>query len=276
MTTICYQGFTHTGAMLRKSAWALPLCMAAFACAPAGAAALDCSALSSPIYQVINPTLQTSLLTLWKNEADSAIQYGFTQSKGAVFRASLGTATGLVAAHRLYNNTSHDFIVMINPAEIESATQKYGYTDQGISFYVSPAPASCTQPVYRFLKGSVHRFAVSQADRDALAASGWTSEGVKFYAAADPNAGINDSSVFTIAIMPDTQVEVQPAALNANCTPINGNRNTSDDRFSNRAQWLADNKGLLINNLCIFLKIKHILSIRNIALSQSKLTKLFF
>jgi hypothetical protein len=181
MTAVYHPVLAHTGTMLRKSAWVLPLCMAAFAWAPAGAAALDCSALSSPIYQVINPTLQTNLLTPWQNEATSASQYGFTQSKGAPFRASVTPANGLVAAHRLYNAASSDFIWMVNPAEITSATWKYGYADQGINFYVSPSQSSCTQPVYRFVKGNVHRFAVSQADRNALAASGWASEGVKFY-----------------------------------------------------------------------------------------------
>jgi len=243
MTTILYQGFTHTGAMLRKSAWALPLCMAAFAGAPAGAAALDCAALSStPIYQVINPTRQTSLLTRWQNEADNAVQYGFTINKGALFRAAVAPADGLVAAHRLYKPSNGDFVWMINPSEIASAIQSYGYVDQGINFYVSPTPASCAQPVYRFYKNGIFRNAVSQADRDALTASGWTTGNPTFYAAADPNAGANDSSVFTIAIMPDTQEEAQPAAMSPSptCTPINGYHNTKDDRFSNRAQWLVD------------------------------------
>jgi len=243
MTSIYHPIFTGAGAMPRKFVWVLPLCMAAFVCAPAGAAGLNCSALSRPIYQTINPGLQTNLLTPWQNEVDNAVKYGFTQNKGTLFRASLTPADGLVAAHRLYKPGTNDFVWMTNPAEIDSATQKYGYIDEGVNFYVASSPGSCTQPVYRFFKGSAHRFAVSQADRDALAASGWTAEGVKFYAAADLN--VNGNAIFSIAIMPDTQYEAQPAALNASCAPINGVRNTSDDRFSNRAQWLVDNKETL-------------------------------
>ena len=189
MTAIHHLVFTHAGATLRKSAWALPLCMAAFACAPAGAAAPDCSALSRPIYQVINPSIQTNLLTPWQNEAASVSQYGFTQSRGAPFQASLAEADGLVAAHRLYNPASHDFIWITSPNEIASATRNYGYVDQGINFYVSPSPSSCTQPVYRFLRGKVHRFAVSQEDQDALTASGWTPEGVMFHGGTSPTDG---------------------------------------------------------------------------------------
>jgi len=192
MASVCNHIFTNTGTTLRKSAWALPLCMAAFACVSAGAAAQNCSALSSPIYQVINPALQTNLLTPWQIEAAFASWYGFTQSNGTPFLASLKPAYGLVAAHRLYNAASRDFIWMINPAEIKSATRRYEYADLGVNFYVSPYPASCTQPVYRFYKNGVFRFAVSQADRDALAASGWTSEGVKFYGGVSPE---DDSSM---------------------------------------------------------------------------------
>ncbi|MCL2723227.1 MAG: glycosyl hydrolase [Polyangiaceae bacterium] len=151
----------------------------------------DCSALSSsPIYQVVNPKLKTNLLTASQTEAQKAASNnGFTEDHGTPFYASLTAATGLVGAHRMYSSKTNDFFWTINSGEIASATQSYGYVDQGINFYVSASEASCTQPVYRFLSGSAHRFAVSQADRDALTASGWTSEGIKFYAAVKGAAG---------------------------------------------------------------------------------------
>jgi len=181
MTSVYHDIFTGSGAMPRKFAWALPLCMAAFACVPAGAAGPDCSALANPIYQVINPRLQTNLLTPWQSEATSASWYGFTQSNGTPFRASLRPANGLVGAHRLYKPATNDFVWMTDLTEIYSAIQRYGYIYAGINFYVASTQANCTQPVYRFVKGNVHRFAVSPAERNALSASGWTSEGVKFH-----------------------------------------------------------------------------------------------
>ena len=231
---------TLTHATLRKSAWALPLCMAAFAGAPAGAAALNCAALSSPIYQVINPTLRTNLLTPWQNEAVSASQYGFTQSNGTPFRASVTPADGLVAAHRLYKRSSQDFVWMINPAEIASATRSYGYADLGVNFYVSPYPASCTQPVYRFYKNGVFRFAVSQADRDALTASGWTSEGVKFYGGVSPE---NNSSMPVGDLDGWHQVFTEdfntPAPL-GQFTKVYGNRWLANPYSPTGEQWTSD------------------------------------
>jgi hypothetical protein len=181
MESIYTQLFVN--AALRKFVWLSPLFLSSLISIPANAAPDICSTLSSPIYQVINPNSQANLLTYSPNEANNAaIQYGFTQTNGTPFSASLTAANGLVAVHRLYSAASNDFIWMTSPSEIASAVQKYGYVDQNVYFYVPSSESSCTQPVYRFLKGNKHRFAVSQADQDALAASGWTSEGIKFYA----------------------------------------------------------------------------------------------
>ena len=164
------------------SSFALAACLG-LAAAPAVAASPNCAALtSSPIFQVINPGTGANLLTASQNEANNAARvYGYTDNRGTPFHASAASADGLVGAHRMYNKKSNDFFWTTNANEITSAVQKYGYEDQGIYFYVSATAASCTQPVYRFLLNNIHRFAVSQADRDALTASGWTPEGVMFY-----------------------------------------------------------------------------------------------
>jgi hypothetical protein len=88
---------------------------------------------------------------------------------------------------------------MTNPNEIASAVQKYGYVDHGPNFYVSSSQNSCTQPVYRFLKGNVHRFAVTQAEQNALIASGWIAEGIKFYGGMPPTTGISDQFYMGVA-----------------------------------------------------------------------------
>lgn len=186
-------------------------------------AAPDCAAFSAPVYQRVNPTSQTNLLTRSRNEADgAAANHGFTDDRGTPFKASASAATDLVAVHRLYKASTHDFVWISRAAEIASAVANYGYVDQGANFYASQAPAVCLQPVYRYLKGAIHRHAVQQPDRDALVAAGWRAEGVSFYAAVAAPA----ETRFAFAVIPDTQNEVL------------GNSN----RYRGRAQWLADNK----------------------------------
>jgi len=164
----------------------------------AAAVSTNCSALtSSPIFQVINPTNNANLLTASQSEASNAASsYGFTVNHGTPFYASVNasaaSANGLVGAHRMYNSKNSDFFWTISSSEITSAVQTYGYVDQGINFYVSASAASCTLPVYRFVSGNTHRFAVSQADRGALTASGWKSEGIMFYGGVPADAGTVD------------------------------------------------------------------------------------
>lgn len=198
-------------------------------------AAPDCDALSKPIHHRVNPGNQANLLTPWQSEADNAaVRYGFTDDRGTPFKASWVSAPGLVAAHRLYKPGTGDFVWISKPAEIAGAVAVFGYVDQGPNFYVSPEAASCAQPVHRFLKGAKHRHAVTQADRDALVAAGWTYEGISFYARVDAAPDPVDTR-FSIAIMPDTQNESQ-------ASEDRQNRNWNDFRFRGRAQWLADNK----------------------------------
>ena len=188
MNSICSRAFIKKETVLRISILAYSVFLLAFTSISATAASDTCTVFSNPIYQVINPNLQTNLLTPWENEANSAAtQYGFTQSNGTPFYASVTNANGLIAAHRLYNPASNDFIWMINPNEIASAVRNYGYVDYGVNFYVSSSQSNCTQPVYRFQKGNVHRFAVSQFERDTLAAHGWQAEGIKFYGGMPPS-----------------------------------------------------------------------------------------
>ena len=139
----------------------------------------NCSALtSSPIFQVINPSTKANLLTPSKSQAGNV--------PVTLFSASLTGAAGLVGAHQMYKASTKDYFWTISSREIVAATKYYGYVDQGISFYVSSARAGCTLPVYRFQSGAMHRFAVSQADQNALKASGWNPEGPMFYGGLPP------------------------------------------------------------------------------------------
>ncbi len=89
----------------------------------------------------------------------------------------------MVAAHRLYHPVSGDFVWITNAAERSAAVAQYGYVDQGADFAVSSVDDACLVPVVRFARGSIHRFAVTAADQQALAAAGWVNEGVQFFAA---------------------------------------------------------------------------------------------
>jgi len=156
------------------SSLVLVACLASGGGAGAATVSPNCSALgSSPIFQIINSSTKASSLTSSESQAGNA--------PDTLFYASLTGVTGLVGAHRMYNGSSKDYFWTISSSEVASAAKNSGYVDQGIDFYVSSAAAGCTQPVYRFQSGAMHRFAVSQADQNALKASGWKSEGIVFY-----------------------------------------------------------------------------------------------
>ena len=89
----------------------------------------------------------------------------------------------MVAAHRLYHPVSGDFLWPADAAERSAAVAQYGYVDHGANFAVSSVDDACLVPVARFVRGSIHRFAVTSTDQQALTAAGWVNEGVKFFAA---------------------------------------------------------------------------------------------
>ncbi len=189
---------------------------------------VDCALLDDPVHHRVNPATGANLLTTWLNEAENAeTRYGFTDDRGAPIRASRTAIAGLSPVHRLYKAQGGDFVWIANPAEIASAIANYGYADHGVNFHASRTPVACMQPVYRFLKGNKHRHAFTDAERNALAADGWRAEGISFY--ARPGEDPEVDTVFSIAVMPDTQNEVF------------GN----GARYIGRAQWLADNKANL-------------------------------
>jgi hypothetical protein len=143
-----------------------------------------CASLNDNIYRGVNPDSSASVLTASADELASASQdHGFTRNEGVLFRAATAAASGLVPVHRLYKDG--DFVwIPEDPGSTELATaqENFGYQDQQVDFYASATSLDCGVPVYRFLKGGLHRFATSDADRAALAQDGWTSEGIRFWA----------------------------------------------------------------------------------------------
>ncbi|KND62171.1 hypothetical protein BVER_01967 [Candidatus Burkholderia verschuerenii] len=182
-------------------------------------AAPDCSTMTMPVYQSVNPQSQANLLTPTSSEIDSAAQsYGFTDKRGVAFLAASGPANGLVTLWRMYHPTTHDFFWTTNQQSAIAA----GYQLDGGGFFASPDNAAdCNVPVYRFIRNGMHRYAVTPADQSMLKADGWISEGVMFWARANPK--------FSIAVMPDTQMEIG----------VDGG-GKDDKRFGNRTQFLVD------------------------------------
>jgi hypothetical protein len=190
--------------------------------------AVDCAAMTAPVYMRINPSTTASLLTRSLNEARRSVDYGFTNDYGTAFRAATAGGTDLVGAHRMFLPGRDTFVWMTSPSEIELA-KSIGYVDEGINFYASTAPAPCLIPVIRYYKNGIHRFVANVAQGAAERAAGWFAEGVAFYAAPPaPVAGTD--TTFSIVVYPDTQEEVFSDA---------------DTRIANRTQWVLDNRSTL-------------------------------
>lgn len=224
---------SHARSVVRRRA--LSTILGAFLVAPAVQAQStpSCDAMSAPVWFRVNPTSQASLLTRYESEAVNAgVNYGFTDDRGVAFRGAAAAGSGLVAVHRLYKPGSNDFVWIANQAEIANAVAQYGYVNQGVNFHAAPQASACTVPVYRYRKGAMHRAAVSQADRDALVAAGWQQETISFHAVPATTAV---DTVFSIAMIPDTQNEVRPTVP----------RNFADTRFRDRSQWLVDHREAL-------------------------------
>lgn len=154
-----------------------------------------CWVLDDSIYQAVNPTTQSSLLTRSASEATGAASSGFSDYRGMTFVASGSNEAGLVGVHRLFKRTTGDFMFTSNDSEVSSAVASYGYSDDGVKFYASPVAGNCTAPVVRYVKGSMHRLSNDPTEQAALTAAGWKSEGTKFYAAPVPTTDGGDSGL---------------------------------------------------------------------------------
>jgi hypothetical protein len=222
-------------ALLLTVATLLGLGGAAACASPKDPAQSVCDSFRSAVYGGTNPTNQSSFLTTSSVEAAALTRQGYTYKEllGPSFLASETPGEGLVEVHRLYRKQNRDYLWSAEPREIAGEVRDHGYDDQGIAFYLSPAPSDCLVGVHRYVFRGQHRLVVTDEDK-RLKRAGWKDEGVKFYAApstftevsAGPSSGSN-SSQFTIAVMPDTQLEVIRA---------------KDTRLRDRSVWLVENQ----------------------------------
>ncbi|MFT3888432.1 MAG: metallophosphoesterase [Arachnia sp.] len=206
--------------------------------APAQAAS-TCDVLTAPVYSTTNPKLETNLLTTSSVEHQRSQEvYGFTADPHVVGLAARKQESGLVKVTRLYNVKTHDFMWAAGAAEVSRMTSR-GFRVEGSEFYAATSAESCTVAVYRYAKGSHFAFASSADERRKLTTDGWVDEGAVFHLRRevllpkpDSPTSIRDisSGTFTLAVIPDTQEEVNKA---------------TDTRSIGRTQWLVDNKAKL-------------------------------
>lgn len=192
----------------------------------AAEAAPSCAAFSSKVYDEVNPATTAQILT---THAASFVGYqarGFTETRPYSLTAASVSGSSLGSVHQLYRAKNKNYFYSLDPAEIARAIKSYGYVDQGRAFYAATQDASCLKPVWSFHHpAGYHRFVTTQADQDYLSARGWRRERVRFYL-GEPSL----ASVFTLAVMPDTQQEVL---------------NRYDRRFADRVGWLTANEAAL-------------------------------
>ncbi|MFT3832399.1 MAG: right-handed parallel beta-helix repeat-containing protein [Micropruina sp.] len=155
-------------------------------------AANPVDALDDPIYLRGNPARGTTLATVWSDEADGAVKYGFTQDLGSPFRVSKTRAAGLTAVHRLYDASTGDFTEALAGSARLAAAKNSGYVDQGVRFYAFASGSDDTRPVFSYTKNGLHRLAIIGDDRE-MTAAGWQLEGEAFRVAAGKAANHRDA-----------------------------------------------------------------------------------
>ncbi|PFG19701.1 metallophosphoesterase [Serinibacter salmoneus] len=210
-----------------------------------------CSALEDPIHERVKSSTDQTLLTQWGGEADGAMtHYGFDDSWGSPFEASIHEREGLVELVRLWHPRTGNFVWIQAGGEVDTAVAKYGYIRSGSPFYAAANGGEGCIEVHRLLKGTMHAFAAGDFERARLESEGWTYEKVAFYAAPgedfvadgaaaapspqpvpvptpepEPEPEPDADSTFTVAVIPDTQTWV----------------GTRDPRWSGLTSWLAEN-----------------------------------
>ena len=139
---------------------------------------------SAPVYHVRNPSNGDHLFTLSSSEVTAAAALGYTDDRGVAFRAAPAPASGVVPVYRMVRPTNVSHFWTSSTTERQSALDRYGFTDEGIGYYAATSAGSCLAPVYRLVQSGTghHTYTVDAAERSALVASGWTDEGVRFYA----------------------------------------------------------------------------------------------
>lgn len=187
------------------------------------ASAQSCASTPVAVHHVVRPADGASLYTTDQNEAAGAAAFGFSERRGVAFYASDPNEGGTVPLHRLFKPANGDFAWVPDDGELAAAVGQYGYVDQGPFFAVSATEDGCLVPVHRFTDGTMHRFAVTSEQREALAAADWSDEGVRFYAGSPTGTAPPTTTPPTTApptTAPPTTVPPPPPSSSVGSTPV--------------------------------------------------------
>jgi hypothetical protein len=162
---------------------------------------LACSVQTQPVFQNINPTNQSSLLTRNASETKLLVSKGYTDNTTA-FKASSRLVSGLVPIYRMAKNDNLIWVPKLNVTGEYETTKKNGYLSKYVEFYASPEKLDCTVPVNRMKKADVYRYTASDAELASLTKNGWVNEGVKFYTLPASSIPVTPSPAPTTPVTP--------------------------------------------------------------------------
>jgi hypothetical protein len=188
-----------------------------------------CSVQTQPVYQSVNPTNGSSLLTRNLTETKQLAAKGYTGNLPA-FKASSRLVTGLVPVYRMTKGSDYLWVPKLPTAGEFEKAKAAGYASKYVEFYASAQNLDCAVPVTRAVKNGVYRFTASASELSSLTASGWINEGPKFYAVPvtpsqtvptptptpTPTPAPNQNSVAAVGV---------PAALTAKTSPTSARVN---------------------------------------------------
>lgn len=208
---------------------------------PARAETQPCSALAHPLLQRWDTRSGGELLTVSAREA-AAARGGFPDDRGVLARVAVARGPGLAPVWRYARGTGELAWAADGPPA--RALVRDGYRKRTVGFYASPTAAPCLRAFVDLQRGGRHRTAAG-VTVGALVAMGWTRGPVVFHApagpapASPPPVAVPPVAVptpspapttdrrFTLAVLPDTQIEVDDLA-----SPL----------FAERVRWLLDNR----------------------------------
>jgi hypothetical protein len=152
------------------------------------------------VYRFYDNTQQNHLFTTSISEKATVESQNGWIAEGLAFNVFASQKTGTVPVYRLRRTSNNEHFLTANTTEKNNAIASGSYTYEGIAFYTYAAAATGRLAVYRFWNASTssHFYTTSTVERDALrlATSGWTYEGVKFYAKAVNTCSGNVCPVF--------------------------------------------------------------------------------
>ncbi|MFZ2976084.1 MAG: SpoIID/LytB domain-containing protein [Candidatus Moraniibacteriota bacterium] len=156
-----------------------------------------------PVYRFVNSTSGDHFYTASENEKTAVLnnpQWGYT-AEGIAFYVYTSQVNETLPVYRFVNSTSGDHFYTASENERNSLNNnpQWGYTGEGIAFYVFDTQLATTSPVYRFYAPSTgdHFYTASESEKNKLTLSPVyrfyaPSTGDHFYTASE-----NEKSIVT-------------------------------------------------------------------------------